>query len=166
MKTLLMAVCFSLFYVSAFAAEKVVVIPLNMKSTAADTATMASAGLINGCSISIAAGSNSDFCWFDEVPAGKILVVEFISGELNLPSGQSAEIRTATSHPSGFFTNHNVYLRYQRSSTTSNQYIVSQSFRMYIDEANSLGIRAIKSSTTDSSYGEFWISGYLVDKVN
>jgi len=166
MKKLISVLALSVILLSgvpALTADKVVVIPLKMMST---TTNVASAGLIDACSVSMSSGSSSDFCDFDEVPAGKVLVVEFISGELNLPIGQSAEIRTTTSNPSGFFTHHNLYLRYQRAKATTNQYIVSQPFRMYIDESNNLGIRAIRNSTTGSSNGTFWITGYLVDKVN
>lgn len=163
---MLTTLLFLTFAVPIFAAEKVVVIPLNMKSAASTDASIASAGIIDACTISISDGETSDFCQFDPVPTGKILVVEFISGELELPSGQTAEIRTTTIHPSGFFTHHNLYLRYQRPLSSSNQYIVSQQFRMYIDEENSLGIRAVRNSSTDSSYGTFWLTGYLVDKVN
>lgn len=165
MKIMLTTLFFLTFSIPMYAAEKVVVIPLKMKSEAS-SASIASAGIIDACSISMSAGNNSDFCQFDPVPVGKVLVVEFISGELDLPSGQTAEIRTTTNHPSGFFTHHNLYLRYQRPTLTKNMYIVSQSFRMYIDEENSLGIRAVRTANTDSSYGTFWITGYLVDKEN
>ncbi len=165
MRTFLTTLLFFMLTTPLYADGEFYVVPVKMKDTSTKDASIASAGIVDACSISMSAGSTSDFCQFDEVPTGKILVVEFISGELELPSGQQAEIRTTTSFPSGFFTHHNLYLRYQRHVSTKSQYIVSQPFRMYIDEENSLGIRAVRTDSTDSSYGTFWITGYLVDKV-
>ncbi len=166
MRTLMTTLVFLMLTTPLFADGEFYVIPVPMKADGTAEASAASSGIVDACSISMSAGNSSDFCQFDLVPAGKVLVVEFISGELVLPSGQQAEIRTTTSHSSGFFTHHNLYLRYQRPVSSRYQYIVSQPFRMYIDEENNLGIRAVRTDTTDNSYGTFWITGYLVDKVD
>ena len=66
----------------AVAADKVVVIPMW-----ADAETIAAQGENQGCNISFPNGESIARCSFEIVPAGKTMVVEFISGNFDMPEG-------------------------------------------------------------------------------
>lgn len=136
-------------------------------TAAADPAFPANNAELDSCSIAITTGNNTGTCTFDEVPVGKILVVEFLSGEMAFPSGQSGEAEFQQVHPSGFFTHHNLLHRYQYTNSAGDaKYNVSQVLRLYVPAENELAIRVIRNTTTgDNVYADFWLTGYYVDAL-
>jgi hypothetical protein len=121
--------------------------------------------VLDGCSIFIEDGNTSDSCSFDEVEPGKRLVVEFISGQIRYPVGQTGEVHTILSAPNSFFQNHFLLQTLQRiNNFGADMYVVSQTFRIDVDELNQLGVRVIRSpDDTGGVDGSFWITGYLVN---
>jgi len=121
--------------------------------------------VLDGCDIFIPGGETVDSCSFDEVETGRRLVVEFISGELSYPVGQTGGVHTIIDHPSGFFQNHYLLQTLQRQNISGeDRYVVSQTFRIDVDEMNKLAVRVNRNpDDTGTVSGRFWITGYLVD---
>ncbi|MGD2063795.1 MAG: hypothetical protein PVF51_09485 [Nitrospirota bacterium] len=121
--------------------------------------------VLDGCDLFIEDGETSDACSFDEVEVGKRLVVEFISGWIGYPVGQTGEAHTLLSRPSGFFTNHYLLQTLQRTNVVGDdKYVISQPFRIDVPEEGRLSVRVIRSpDDTGEVSGSFWITGYLVD---
>lgn len=152
------------FSSTAFGENKVVVIPLNTGGLN-DSQAKANQGVLSSCSANVFSGGKSGFCNFNAVPNGKIFVAEFISGNIRVTKGNSIYIYTKTKTSSWAYNHHSIYARYQAAySGSENLYIVSQPFQVYIDGGNSLGIQLIKSDTSGVAFGEFWVSGYYVNK--
>ena len=125
----------------------------------------ARASVIEGCSFFIDNGEETDVCRFVDVELGKRLVVEFISGVVWIPTGRTALAETLISSSSGFFSNHYLIQALQRTNVTGNDhYVVSQPFRIYIDEEKHLSVRVLRNPDDAGTVsGEFWITGHLVD---
>ena len=125
----------------------------------------ARASVIDGCTIFIANGEETDSCSFNEVELGKRLVVEFISGLVLAPTGRTTHSETLISTTSGFFSNHSLIQTLQRTNVSgADWYVVSQPFRIYIDEENRLSVRVVRNpDTAGEVHGDFWITGHLVD---
>ena len=136
-------------------------------TAAMDAASTARSNKLDSCTVYLTDGEQVESCSFDEVPAGKILVVEFVSGQLGVPGGQGVEIHFVQSHPSGSFLQHKLLHRYQYTdSGGDNEYIVSQLVRLYVDEANALHVRVTRNTSTgDNIWGDFWMTGYYVDRL-
>lgn len=130
-----------------------------------DVDRRARTSVLDGCSIFIDAGDTSDTCSFDEVEPGKRLVVEFISGWMGYPVGQTGEVHTLVFRPRGFFQNHYLLQTLQRANVFGDdKYVVSQPFRIDIDPEHRLAVRVVRSpDDTGTVSGDFWITGYLVD---
>jgi hypothetical protein len=121
--------------------------------------------VLDGCDLFIEDGETADTCSFDEVEAGKRLVVEFISGWVGYPVGHTGEAHTILSRSGGFFTNHYLLQTLQRTNVFGDdKYVISQPFRIDVPAEGRLNVRVIRSpDNTGTVDGTFWITGYLID---
>lgn len=99
-----------------------------------------------------------------EVPAGKRLIIEFVSAEVHAPPGQSCDVRIGTSNGdngrSHFFAATQV-----APTDLGNEIMVSQVTRLYADPGTKVVVvvRRLATSQTGSLQGAVSISGYLVN---
>jgi hypothetical protein len=96
------------------------------------------------------------------VPAGKRLVVEFVSGNFNTPIG--AHILTAFIFGN---TSSGVYADYLSPNLVTagnfNVYQVAQPMRAYYDAGSEIFVAVSLTSETFATNGHFTLRGYLVD---
>lgn len=120
---------------------------------------------IHGCSITLEDGDRSGFCSFQDVDAGKRLVVEFMSGEIRYPAGHTGQVRVVVGRPSGFFTSHYLAPTIERANINGDDYyVVSQPLRIYIQPEGYPGILFSRAPDDNgTAQGDFWITGYMVD---
>lgn len=90
-------------------------------------------------------------CSFETVPAGKALVVEFISGNFSTPEGQPLIVTTLYNNS----TQHSLFVRHQTTAERTEFYVVTQPIRIYVDEGDSVGIRAVRVEDTGVASGTF-----------
>jgi hypothetical protein len=132
-----------------------------------DVDRRAKTSFLDGCQLWIQAGETSDTCAFDRVEVGKRLVVEFISGWIAYPVGQTGQAHTIIerSPGGGFFQNHYLLQTLQRGNVSGeDRYVVSQPFRIDLDQEQRLEVRVIRHpDDTDDVIGTFWVTGSLVE---
>ena len=118
---------------------------------------------MGGCTVNGTSGYPDRCVFLPAVEAGKRLVVEFISGEVRITTGETFSLDTLIYDSGGFFSNHHLNQPLQRTNVFGGYdlYIVSQPFRIYIDGEEWLSVRVNHES--DDIGGRFWITGHLVD---
>lgn len=122
--------------------------------------------VVDACTAIIDDGDTSAACLFQDVEVGKRLVVEFISGRILYPNGQTAQVTTLIDRIGGGFSqNHFLLQTLQRVNIDGNDwYVVSQPFRIYVQGGARLGVDIARFPyDTGSVTGRFRITGYLVD---
>jgi hypothetical protein len=117
-------------------------------------------------------GNNQGGEVFFSVPFGKVLVIEHVSVEADLPIGQQAFVYVDVFDPGGLrvgrhsmaLTNLGTFASFGGNSTTL---VASQPIRMYAPHGNNnnptVRIAIIRSGPGNASFGA-GISGYLVDE--
>jgi hypothetical protein len=101
------------------------------------------------------------------VPAGKRLVVEYVSANITLPSGQKVlEVWVITTQ-NGSAIQHFFSTAFQGTSNILTGYFtISQQTRLYSDpSAISAGIVVFRNALSGSGFVSFRISGYLIDLI-
>jgi hypothetical protein len=96
------------------------------------------------------------FVVFDAVPAGKRLVVEFISVEVDVPVGQNA-IRVTLDRQ-----DRSVH-RFPLSLQGSGLFVAAQQMRMYFEAGESPRVAAFKDSFSGAIFLDATITGYYID---
>ncbi len=115
-------------------------------------------------SVSVSDGATNGFATID-VPAGKRLVVEYVSGYAVVPAGQTAAFSLQTT-VNGVAQSHFLIGEGPRTvdGTNPDQFRVSQLTRLYADGAAFTRVGINRGSPhTDSASGFMTVSGYLVD---
>ena len=113
--------------------------------------------------VKVEEGGNTGLTDF-EVPAGKRLIIEYVSAEVHTPAGQSCDVRVGTFNNdtgrSHFFAATQV-----APTNLGNDIMVSQMTRLYADPGTKVGVvvRRVATSQAGSLQGVVSISGYLVN---
>jgi hypothetical protein len=96
------------------------------------------------------------------VPAGKILVLEFISGLINVPTNSLATTVLLIQEGVAPVFHHRVLLtKIGAASSTIDAYGVFQPFRMYVKSSQAISLAILNSDTTITLN----ITGHYVDKL-
>lgn len=110
----------------------------------------------------IEAGSPSGHAFF-RVPAGKRLVIEYISGILSVPFGQSIVTFELTTTASRLTANHSVQISFAGVLAGSSQFTAGQLVKIYADPGTIVGVGAFRNTYTGTGRVSVTISGYLLD---
>ena len=113
------------------------------------------------CALAMSDGDPGDVCVLSAVPAGRILVVEYVSGIVQLPNGESSVLQFSKLQSTLGFS----YLAFQ--GLTGGGYanlISSHPIRMYLDENEQLEIELSRNPADGLGLGQVVITGYYVDK--
>ncbi|MGB0036707.1 MAG: hypothetical protein WBP79_14645 [Candidatus Acidiferrales bacterium] len=123
-------------------------------------------------SIGVPDGSNEGFQDSITVPAGKRLVVEFVSGEIFLPTNQQPRIEICTLANSGFtdHATHHILATLQQpisflpaTGNDTSTWVFSQSTEIYADPGTSLTMEVLKNSNSGAASFFLTISGHFVN---
>ena len=139
-------------------------------SAAAELTAVANTGRIFqvvGCSL--ANGESIDDCDSPvPVPAGKILVVEFVSVSVEVPQSQPppiADLLVRLSDGSSFYEMATISLGYSGSYASADRYRWTSPTRAYLDEGENIGLRFYRQATTGNAFASAVAWGYYVDKL-
>lgn len=108
-------------------------------------------------------------CRFPAVPAGKIMVVEFVSADVvfaesTIPGTLGGVELWVEYALGGSDQVHTLVHHYQyKDSAEYDRYKTSQPIRLYVDQQTTL--TAVINDTVDHLNGTFWITGHYVDMV-
>ena len=96
------------------------------------------------------------------VPAGKRLVIETVSANAAMPTGQKAIINVATV---GGGQNGRAWLALAEQGNVSglDRYAVAQSLRMYADPLTTVAFQVVRSGAASTASFNFSVAGYYVD---
>jgi hypothetical protein len=94
------------------------------------------------------------------VPAGKRLVIEYVSARVSLPGGQKLRGFQLFNNLSGDFAYHSLL---PTPTGAFNEYVVGQSLRLYADANTQVSICASRDLGAGNAQVLATISGYLVD---
>ena len=99
------------------------------------------------------------------VPANKRLVIEAITGEIFVPTGQLLRVHVVTTASGSFNPNHVLNFSTKMPFTSSQDiYTATLPVRLYADPGTTIHLSVQKDSTTGSSgTAEVTFSGYLVN---
>jgi hypothetical protein len=117
----------------------------------------------------IASFNNGGFVtaiFFNEVPAGKRLVIEHVSVEAQVPIGQTARA-SFVSHLGQTSSDHSLVMNSQGvvvgSPANRESFVASQLVRFYEDGGTGPGINVSRSDSIGGGFAVGTISGYLVE---
>ena len=103
-----------------------------------------------------------------QVPSGKRLVVEHVSGSAELPTGQTVElqinyfVRNSTIGDAKglhYFAPH-----HNQADGAQDRYVLSQPAKIYASQESGLSVTAQRNSATGTAYVSMNISGYVEDE--
>jgi len=109
--------------------------------------------------ISLAPGHGGENGWVN-VPAGKRLVIEFVSGEAFMPTGQKALFGIVVQNASGT-VRHYLGTHAVGSFGGQDYFWVSTPAKFYADAATKVDLRADRDLTTGTATFRLSLSGYL-----
>jgi hypothetical protein len=113
--------------------------------------------------VPIAAGTNAPNAVF-QVPAGKRLVIEYVSAMGNVPVGQRVQFVNVNTFSSGSLVFH--YLRATEMGTSSATpgvgYIASEAVRFYADPGTQVRVAVNRNDGAGTGTFTIAVSGYLV----
>ncbi len=112
--------------------------------------------------VSLSATTARNSAAITTVPAGKRLVIEYVSVLASGPTGQryQASIGVRQGTTAGLYF---LALSPQGTFDFNDQLIAGQPTRLYSDAGTSVGVELVRSATASTAFGIFTISGYLVD---
>lgn len=104
------------------------------------------------------------------VPAGKRLVVEYVSANILLPSGQTvAYFFLGAANPTDLFTaiaGHYLAPAYQSPcgdcAQSSTSFVISQSLNLYVEPGQALTVGIVKSSFDAGGFAFVQVTGHLI----
>ena len=96
------------------------------------------------------------------VPLGKRMVIETVTAQLEVPSGQRV-LLTGSSVLDGFPTVHSFEAQFMGTFFGNDVFVSTQSFRLYADSQPGFSLRLFRSSSTGEGRLFATVAGYLVD---
>lgn len=96
------------------------------------------------------------------VPDGKRLVLEYVSANASIPTGQLAQVRVSTSL-GGMPVSHKLVMFRQLVTSGNDQFSAAQSLRLYADPGTPVQAQCARNSAAGTASAQFTFSGYLVD---
>ncbi len=113
-------------------------------------------------SVSLSATTPRAQATITTVPAGKRLVIEYVSALVIGPTGQryQASIGVTQGSTTGAYY---VPLSLQGTFDSDDQLVAGQPTRLYSDAGSQVVVELVRSATAGTAFGTFTVSGYLVD---
>jgi hypothetical protein len=99
-----------------------------------------------------------DFADWNIVPSGKRAVIELVTAQILVPSGEWARLRMGTSLGS-VPSNLDLFLTFQGNVAGHAIYVVTHSLRAYTD--HDIGFDISRDNSTTSGHALICISGYI-----
>ncbi len=154
----------SLMAISAFAADKVVVVPLKMKSSEG-AAEIAIAAVRGDCTMNHSLSYLGE-CDLFEVPSGKILVIEHVSGKLNYPDGKTGFVYLDEYKGASYnFLHYLNMVPLSLALGTRDSFLIGGQLKAYVDEDATLKAHSFPILPESGEVNAIIsFSGYLTDK--
>ncbi len=102
---------------------------------------------------------------FIAVPANKVLVIEYVSFNLGLPTGQKFQDVRVSTGQGGNFVLHHMTPTFTGTGGITDFFTVSQQARLYADNIGfgAIACDVLRNSGTGSGFASCSVSGYLVN---
>jgi hypothetical protein len=131
------------------------------RTAAPDLGSAARSSFRYDCSADLPDGVGGGQCSFPAVPTGKMAVVEFFEGLVQLPLDQRAEMRFEGAAYGVVYVRH----QYSNPDLVLDFSVVSEPHRLYLDEGLSLTVFLSRYASAGNGFFQVWVTGYLVDKT-